>query len=508
MGYAKAVANGDGCSMSLPPDSDTTSNSNASSPGSQTQPPINPSRSAVELFLKYPLANYVENSDFMNAAIGEYMAALVGAVSANIQQQMENVTLTDWLKTANDNGWILAGGFYYKIASMNSNNQNAAKPILAVSTMPNDTKNPNDLNNYRNNYQATGDMLSMMTAANQSSVGFANTPGVTSDISSALGSTTSGLLSMWKGFLTEDGSNPLIAITSFGNSLMLITQILFLVVSAAVVIATSLATINPMVLGTGITMNPLGEGIKALVGFLGPFFVILVGSLFSLGAILGIYIPLIPYMIFTIGAIGWLIACIEAMIAGPIIALGILSPGGQHDILGRAEPALMQLFNLFLRPSLMILGMMIAMLLSVAVVKLVNAGFLAVSQELVDAESGPTLVEQIIFIAAYTSFVVTALNKAFSLIYVVPERILTWIGGPAVQYGEQEALHATKQAVEGAAGAATGAAKEAASSLQSGTMATRQSMLEKEAREGKGEGAAMLKKKNDLTGGGGGGAAG
>ncbi len=494
-----ATAKGEGCAPKFPPDSSKSSDGDASSPDSQQKPPTQAERTAVELYLKYPIAKFLDDPDanFMEASMREYTTSIVNAVAKDIEGQMEKTTLTDWQKAANDNGWILAGGFFYKIASMNSSNQMAAKPVFSAAPMSTDS----GMNNYRNNYQAAGGMLNMMLSST-SSVGFANTPGLTSDISSALGTTTSGLLSMWKGFLGGNSTNPLVAMASFGSSLMLVTQILFIVVTAAVVIATSLATINPMVLGTGITMNPFGEGVKALVGFLGPFFVMLIGALFSLGAILGIYVPLIPYMIFTIGAIGWLIATIEAMVAGPIIALGILSPGGQHDILGRAEPALMQLFNLFLRPSLMILGLMISMLLSVVVVKLVNAGFLAVSSQLLDAMSGPGLVEQIIFIAAYTSFIITALNKAFSLIYVVPERVLTWIGGPAVQYGEQEALHATKQAVESAAGATTGAAKESAASAQGAGTAMKQAGMAAKDRAEKAEAKALLKQQAEKGGSG------
>ncbi len=46
-------------------------------------------------------------------------------------------------------------------------------------------------------------------------------------------------------------------------------------------------------------------------------------AFFSLGIFLGYYLPLYPYMLFTFGVIGWIIIVIEAMVAAPLVAMGI-----------------------------------------------------------------------------------------------------------------------------------------------------------------------------------------
>jgi hypothetical protein len=71
----------------------------------------------------------------------------------------------------------------------------------------------------------------------------------------------------------------------------------------------------------------------------------------------------------------------------------------------------------------------------------------------------PGLVEEMIFIAIFTSLVFTSMNQVFTLIHHIPERILTYIGGQAQQFGEGQAAQAMKGAVEGAAGGAAGAGK-------------------------------------------------
>lgn len=86
------------------------------------------------------------------------------------------------------------------------------------------------------------------------------------------------------------------------------------------------------------------------------------------------YIPFYPYMIFTFGTIAWLMVVIEAMVAAPIVALGVSSPEGDAAF-GKGEHAIMLLLNVFLRPGMMIIGYIAAIALSFVSVWIINAGF-------------------------------------------------------------------------------------------------------------------------------------
>lgn len=442
----------------FPPDNEAGDYSNTSN---KITNPISPSTAATTLYFQYPLATLLNGSDFINASIGEYTTALVAAASKYTQDRMNDPNLSSgdadtdkWQNAAKDFGWILAGGYYFKIAGENREKTNAMYPTLTV-VLPDPQPKT-----FRNNATAVTSILKLMqNASADSSPSFVSPPSYAGDIQDSMGASARGLLTSWKKSLqtnTKGATNPLISMANFGYQMMITAQLLFFVIVTLVTVLTTLSSLNIIALGFGLTENPIGAGLKAALSLVSPFFFLLIGALYSVGATLGIYVPLIPYMIFTLGAIGWLIATIEAMVAGPIIALGILSPGGQHDILGRAEPALMQLLNLFLRPVLMIIGMMLSMIFTVVVVNLVNSGFLAVTTQVI---SNPGLFEQILFIGAYTSFIVTAVNKACSLIYVIPERVTTWIGGHAVSYGEEQGLGATKSAVEGSAAQTSKTAK-------------------------------------------------
>src|SRR3990167_2103914 len=139
--------------------------------------------------------------------------------------------------------------------------------------------------------------------------------------------------------------------------------------------------ISLFAIGTG-GVNPIGPAATFLYLVLAPPLLGFLGLLIAYGALLGVYIPLIPYVIFTFGVIGWMTSVIEAMVAGPLVALGILSPSGQHELLGKAEPALMLIFNIFLRPELMVFGLIFAMLLASVLVSLVNDTFWNASNSL------------------------------------------------------------------------------------------------------------------------------
>lgn len=430
------------------------------------------------------------NVGFVDASVNQYVSGVTSAVNEYISRQLLNPTTRsgdewDWVADAKAQGWILAGAYYYYMSNLNKGSMQAAVPTLTVEFMdPSLGKGDSArMAIYRHDFTATKALFAGIASAQSAAGGAPPSFGLPSEfggVTSQLGAAQSSLLHTFMTNLSEGdntlkaanrgapmASNAMARISTFGYSLMITAQVLFSVIVLSAFLFGLFGSINFMVLGTGMTLNPLWQGIQAVLSVVSPFIALLLTAIYSLGATLGIYVPLIPLVVFTVGAIGWFIGVIEAMVAAPIVALGILSPGGQHDILGRAEPALMTILNTFLRPSLMIFGLMIAMLLSNVVVNLINAGFLAAAKQIISA---PGLFESILFIASYVSLIVTALNKAFSLIYMLPERVLTWIGGHAVQYGEGEALGTMQRAVEGAAGASAGAGKEAGGAAASGAL--------------------------------------
>lgn len=427
----------------------------------------NASSAAVKnVYWPYVIGPAVNSGNFIDVAVNYYTSALINAVNKFIQETTP-AQLSGWTKEAYDVGWIMAGAYYYNMAKQTSNNIDAAMPTFSVPLVSGLGEIPdkdNQVSNYRNNYLAAATLVSLATEKKDSKPNsIFNTAPQAQRIGDILNAAAAGLMRNWMDSMTgmkgndptKTNVNPLAELQSFGKNLLITAEVLYAVTMAVIFITSYVSGISFFVLGTG-AINPGGwSGLAMLFLFLLPVFMGFLGTLFVFGGMLAVYVPLIPYTVFALGALGWLISTIEAMVAAPLIGLGMLSPGGQHEIFGRAEPALLMGLNVLLRPSLMIFGLMAAMLLASVGLLLVNSTFQAVMGQV--AGTTPGMTEMILFMAAYTMLVIAMLNKCFSLIHLIPERVLTWIGGHAASYGEGEMLGEVKRGTEGA-GATTGAA--------------------------------------------------
>lgn len=171
-----------------------------------------------------------------------------------------------------------------------------------------------------------------------------------------------------------------------------------------------------------------------------PIFLYVGVPIFTTGVLLGLFAPLIPYLLFLFGVLGWFVAVIESMVAAPLIALGITHPSGQHDYLGRAEQAIMLLLNIMLRPPAMIIGLLAATILAFVSLQLLTLGFSAVFAEgLSHVQSSGVLGAMGIFtvvmafIIAYTTMALVLINRCFSLIYLMPDKLTRWLGAQPEQ---------------------------------------------------------------------------
>ncbi len=422
--------------------------------------------------------------DFIGKLSDEYSAVLQKTVKDYITDQDNQRKMTATLKDITSRGWIFAGAYYYSLAREGSNNTNSASPTLTVSVK---SVNQKSLAKFRNNFRAAKDFVTASKdyGADRGEGGDENESGMSSGtqgpgltvpergdqaagaISDVMGESDNALSDVGRGIDPEgdDGVDPLVQLQTAGAGMLLAAQILFVVFLSITLVLGIAGNITFFVLGTGMP-NPVGPGAILVYFVLIPLIFGILGILISLGGTLAIYIPLIPFIVFTTGAIAWLLAVVETMVAGPLVALGILSPTAQgHELLGKAEHAIMLIFNVFLRPCLMIFGLVASMYLLRVVLSMVNEAFWSsVIQGVIGANSttkaaGP--LSFALFLMAYVSFLVVVVNKAFSAIHVIPSQVMAWIGGghhaPGGAGGESEALGETKGGVGSAAGGARAA---------------------------------------------------
>src|SRR5205814_638611 len=106
-----------------------------------------------------------------------------------------------------------------------------------------------------------------------------------------------------------------------------------------------------------------------------------------------------------------------------IIALGMMHPSAQEE-LGKIAQGLGILANIFLRPTLMIFGFILAASLLRAGIAMLNFGFVIV----LGVSVRPSILSIIAVLSLYTGLVIGMVNAAFALIYELPNKILRYMG--------------------------------------------------------------------------------
>ena len=235
--------------------------------------------------------------------------------------------------------------------------------------------------------------------------------------------------------ISTPGINPIIALANMGIEYINFSANLWMGLMALAIM--------------GMSMPLLGVFMFAVLSFVMPLLFAWIGVMTSIGFSTAYYIPILPYMIFTFGAVAWLIAVIEAMVAGPIVALGVTHPEG-HDAFGKGEAAIMLLMNVFLRPAMMIIGYIAGISLSYVSVWVLNAGFdhaIGFIQQGGSEKYGVSgsggyddwagIYAFFFSVLLYTTMYITLVQKAFTLISYLPDKVLRWIGGNPESLGAE-----------------------------------------------------------------------
>lgn len=355
-----------------------------------------------------------------------------------------------------DDGWMSAGSFIYKLAkgaNVSGNvptfTTNPASDSDTANYLPKAMPNPMDsANSYQNSLPANTPQTPSQSSGDNGKL-TALFGVVTGEADAALAGTTAevgvasaglavftlgmiGIVSAFDGVISNIVNNTggalsgaltaILYLQTFGYAILMIISITFI----GMIIGIFAGALGKNVMNC---MQPLGYATASVTSFVSIAIWAALAMLLTIGAFLAIYLPLLPFIYFLFGILGWLVAVLETMIAAPIVALGIIHPEG-HDFWGKAEPAVMLTINVFLRPSLMLFGLIASMLLAYAFIQILTMGFAEALFNMQDG--GATLwanpVEGICVIGLYTFLIVMGCTQCFKLINEIPNRVLQWLG--------------------------------------------------------------------------------
>jgi len=334
---------------------------------------------------------------------------------------------TDLAKAAGD-GWIFAGSYYFVLTASSSNLNYPAPSSFAGNTTGVGTQCSTALNNYLARVPGYVSATTSSSGSGGSNSLQINAPSISQSGALALynviADAVRGLTFSILNSLTTNSDDPITSLRTVGSTIMTTTENIWFITMA---VGFAILIVGCIMSG----MQPLCWALGVMITVFVPALTIIISLLWGAGAAIGLYLPLVPYLVYSFTALGWMLLVIETIAAAPVVALGLVSPAVEH--LGKASPAVLLITNVFLRPSLMVIGFIAAIKLVRAAIAMVNFGFEAT----VNASVGSIgIFGCIALICIYGGLVIAVVHECFSLIHVLPDKIIRWIGGGPERSGE------------------------------------------------------------------------
>ncbi|MBP0588710.1 DotA/TraY family protein [Paraburkholderia sp. LEh10] len=343
---------------------------------------------------------------------------LAGVIQSNLQRD----------------GWIMMGAWYQTFAQANSQLTSLANATAAAvsGTSPDNLPYPQLYRKVSAVYSQQLQLDSSVTTTQGAlSVGITGT-----DPKSILGKLFSG--QQWVKWATDLNSgqgpggstNPLIGMKNLGDDILNTGWTALGAYAGAKAIAgaakESMAGKIADVFTAGVSGLLTGAG-DGLLSALTPFIVIILVTLFFFGAMLSIYIPMLPFLIWFGGIVSWYAVVGESVVAAPLWAFAHLDGDGE-GMGQRTTHGYIFLLNVMFRPVFMMLGFVLGGAGVVVLGTLLNTMFgVALTNAQFDSSTG--LVSIIGYIVLYVGMCQTLVQGTFSLIHVVPDQVFAWVGG-------------------------------------------------------------------------------
>ena len=174
----------------------------------------------------------------------------------------------------------------------------------------------------------------------------------------------------------------------------------------------------------------------SIVDTLAPIVMLILVALFFFGAMLSIYLPFLPFVMWFGGIVNWMVVVGEAVIAAPLWAL--IHLGGEGDGFGhKTSHGYIFLLNCMVRPILMVIGFFLAGAALIVGGRFLNEVFgIALSNVQFDSITGVFSI--IGFIAIYCGIFIGMVHTCFNLIFIVPDQVINWVGGTAAPHLGQD----------------------------------------------------------------------
>lgn len=254
---------------------------------------------------------------------------------------------------------------------------------------------------------------------------------------------------------TTGQANPFLVVSGLGHGIIRIAVLMWALNLSMVYLAKANFLEKAAVSVAG---GKIGGGVAMASSILEPvldevsiFIKSLVVVFGGMGYMLAYGIPFIPVFAWIAVIIGWLLMLVEAFVAAPLAVMQMATPEGEGISGTRMERVLALIAAVAMKPTLSIIGLVASIGISYIGFSVFNQIFWGAANNMMSSGVAAITTGIFDFIAMmflYTSGAIIVAKLSFSVIYKLPEQILTWFSSQYQMrsFGEAEMSQASEQA--------------------------------------------------------------
>jgi len=157
-----------------------------------------------------------------------------------------------------------------------------------------------------------------------------------------------------------------------------------------------------------------------------PLFAIMFIGLWTAAHIFAFYLPAVPLIIWLSACVGWLMLVMEALVSAPLWVIGHAMPEGEGFAGQHGRQGYILVLDVLVRPMLMLMGLLMAMILARPVAIIIAGGFSIFTAS--SSTNSMPIHSTVAYIVILCGLMVVLTHKLFGLITHLPERGLRWLG--------------------------------------------------------------------------------
>ncbi|HRI92462.1 MAG TPA: DotA/TraY family protein [Accumulibacter sp.] len=400
----------------------------------------------------------VQSAQF-NAIVKNREDQVAGAIATSVSNSESSVNagVTAFVDEMTKGGWAMAGGWYQRVGLLHTKLSTITGESVGAVTTPSLAGLPDDPRSKLLKYSVTTVAETISKKSEEAGKGYdASTSVKPQDIASML--PTDGNSDINVGALDADMSTKATLLmngmmqkaTDFtigsGSGVDAVSRMKMtgdLLYSYQAMLWATEFTIKTAITGVRVVSNGLGVTKLAGVDMHGmvsdiwdwalqvpvPIIAKMAQYVGYLAYYFGVAIPSLPYTIFMITVVGWVLGVVQTVIAAPLWAVMHMRPS--QTFVGSEAQGYLLLLALFVRPALAVIGLFAAFLVADPIVDYIAKAFFAMRGDVASSTGWAGVLAQFWqFFAWYATFgflLGAVLTMIFGLPQMLPDKVLAWL---------------------------------------------------------------------------------